>query len=177
MHGSDSPPNTYQSTKKRAVVTLAFTAPATVATGGGSVGGGFPSSSGGGSSFVGSGTVGTVTPGGTTTTTTTTTTGGGPTGTAPTTIVSQASSPVPPVKVPGIVWLLVPLGLLGLWAVRQAVMEPADGMRRDGVIAAIRQRNAAAKGIPVSEREDTMTQARAATRRARSALRRSFRRK
>ena len=74
-------------------------------------------------------------------------------------------------------WLLIPLGLLGLWAFRQVVMEPVGGMRQDGVISAIRRRNAAAKGIPVAEREDTLAQARAATRRARSLIRRSLRRR
>jgi hypothetical protein len=176
-HSTD-PVAGYKQTRSRAVVTIAFTVPQTATTGGGGTGtstGGTTPSTGGGS-FAGGGTVGPPT---TTTSTTTTTTGGGtttPAGGGTTQIATPVAS-IPSAKVPGVVWLLIPLGLLGLWAFRQVVMEPVGGMRQDGVISAIRRRNAAAKGIPLAEPEDTLAQARAATKRARSLIRRSLRRR
>jgi hypothetical protein len=49
-------------------------------------------------------------------------------------------------RLPAYVWLAVPLGLLALSAVRSVVLEPAGGPRPDGVIAAIRRRNAERRG-------------------------------
>jgi hypothetical protein len=50
-------------------------------------------------------------------------------------------------------------------------------MRTDGVIAAIRRRNAAARGETVEEPGDVLTQARDATKRAKTLIRRSLRRR
>lgn len=57
-------------------------------------------------------------------------------------------------RMPAYVWLAIPLGLLALSAVRRAILEPAGGPRPDGVIAAIRRRNAERRGgALVAERE------------------------
>jgi hypothetical protein len=47
---------------------------------------------------------------------------------------------------PSYVWLAIPLGLLALSAVRSVILEPVGGPRPDGVIAAIRRRNAERRG-------------------------------
>jgi hypothetical protein len=47
---------------------------------------------------------------------------------------------------PGYVWLLVPVGLISLSAVRAVVLEGTGGTRPDGVVAAIRRRNAERRG-------------------------------
>ena len=108
---------------------------------------------------------GTTTTGGTTGTTGTTTgtTGGSPVvpstdfgeeaipGAAP----AAAPAPVPGLvpaageepRLPAYVWLALPLGLLALTAVRSVVLEPTGGPRPDGVIQAIRQRNAERRGV------------------------------
>lgn len=183
---NETPPaSTYKGTRSRAVVTIAFTSPASTnnpgnngnnGNGTGNNGGTQPQTTG---NFTGGQTLGQVTSGGpgfTSVSKRTTITPGNQGGGQPVP-ATQPLAHVPPIKVPGIVWWLIPLGLLGIWATRQAVMEPVGGMRAGGVISAIRDRNAAAKGIPVAEPEDTLTQARAVTRRARSALRRSLRRR
>ena len=71
----------------------------------------------------------------------------------------------------------MPIGLLAIWAIRQVVLEPIDGPRPGGAIAAIRRRNAAARGMPVEESGDMLTQAKEATRKARSLIRKSLRRR
>jgi hypothetical protein len=57
----------------------------------------------------------------------------------------SAPQPTEP-RLPGYVWLLIPAGLLALAAVRSVVLEPVGGTRADGVIAAIRRRNAERRG-------------------------------
>jgi hypothetical protein len=47
---------------------------------------------------------------------------------------------------PAYVWLAIPLGLLALSAVRSVILEPVGGPRPDGVISAIRRRNAQRRG-------------------------------
>lgn len=49
-------------------------------------------------------------------------------------------------ETPAYVWALIPLGLLALALVRSTIMEPIIGKRPDGVVAMIRQRNAARRG-------------------------------
>jgi Bacterial pre-peptidase C-terminal domain len=172
-----TPNNEYNDTKKRVVATIAFSSPGTgipTTTPTTSTGGGAPSSSGGGGTFTGGGGFGGGAPGSSTTTTTTTTTGGSP---GTTTGTSTPVAAIPPPHVPGIIWLLVPIGLLGIWAIRQVVLEPIGETRPGGAIAAIRRRNAAARGMPVEESGDMLTQAKEATRRARSLIRKSLRRR
>jgi hypothetical protein len=55
-------------------------------------------------------------------------------------------------RMPAYVWLAIPLGLLGLSAVRSVILEPVGGPRPDGVIAAIRARNAERRGGVLGER-------------------------
>jgi hypothetical protein len=55
-------------------------------------------------------------------------------------------------RLPGYVWLLIPAGLLALAAVRSVVLEPVGGTRADGVIAAIRRRNAERRGGTLERR-------------------------
>ena len=174
-----TPNNEYNDTKKRVVATIGFSSPATSipSTTPSTSGGGTPtgSTSGGGGTFTGGGGFGGGTPTSSTTTTTTTTSGesGGGTTVAPSTPIAA----VPPPHVPAIIWLLVPIGLLAIWAIRQVVLEPIDGPRPGGAIAAIRRRNAAARGMPVEESGDMLTQAKEATRKARSLIRKSLRRR
>jgi hypothetical protein len=49
-------------------------------------------------------------------------------------------------RMPAFVWLLIPLGLMALSAVRSVVLEPAGGARPGGPIEAIRLRNAERRG-------------------------------
>lgn len=49
-------------------------------------------------------------------------------------------------RMPAYVWLAIPLGLLALSAIRSVILEPVGGPRPDGVIAAIRRRNAERRG-------------------------------
>lgn len=49
-------------------------------------------------------------------------------------------------RMPAYVWLAIPLGLLALSAVRSVILEPVGGPRPDGVISAIRRRNAQRRG-------------------------------
>jgi hypothetical protein len=60
-------------------------------------------------------------------------------------------------RLPAYVWLLIPVGLLALSAVRSAVLEPVGGPRPDGVIAAIRRRNAERRGGPIREVTDPLS--------------------
>jgi hypothetical protein len=55
-------------------------------------------------------------------------------------------------RMPAYVWLAIPLGLLALSAVRSVILEPVGGPRPDGVIAAIRRRNAERRGTSSTER-------------------------
>ena len=149
LDDSATPDNEYDKTKNRAVLQLEFvpgkplgtvTTPTTPTTG----------------------TTGTTTTG--TTGTVGTTTGGSPViggpstdlgggtipGTTPTTTPTQQAGLSTPVdqepRVPPYVWLAIPLGLMALSAVRSVILEPAGGPRPDGVIAAIRRRNAERRG-------------------------------
>lgn len=181
---STTPSDDYKDTRTRVVATIAFTSPAPD-TGGGDEGGG----------DISTGTTSTTEPTGTTGTGSFGTSGGFGTPTTTTTVdtttvptgVGSGSTPaippagpsvanVPPVKLPPVVWWLIPVGLLALWAIRQMVLEPVGGPRDDGVIAAIRRRNAAMRGMPIEEPGSPVSQAREATRRARSLIMRSFRR-
>jgi len=178
-----TPSDDYKDTKNRVVGTIAFTVSPTAPSGpsGPTSGGGVPTSSGSSGGSVGSFAGGGGFPGSSTSTSTSTQVippgssgGSGTAGGVPTPVAR-----VPGPELPGIVWALIPLGLLALWGIRQIVLEPLGGPREEGVIAAIRRRNAAAKGIPVedSSEEDVLTQARAAGRRARSMIRKSLRRR
>ncbi|MGH2692567.1 MAG: hypothetical protein ACRDHM_08710 [Actinomycetota bacterium] len=55
-------------------------------------------------------------------------------------------------RMPAYVWLAIPLGLLALAAVRSVILEPVGGPRPDGVIAAIRRRNAERRGGALGQR-------------------------
>lgn len=59
-------------------------------------------------------------------------------------------------RMPAYVWLLIPLGLLALSAVRSVVLEPAGGPRPDGVISAIRRRNAERRGGTLAVRQGAL---------------------
>ena len=77
-------------------------------------------------------------------------------------------------RMPAYVWLLIPLGLLALSAVRSVVLEPAGGPRPDGVISAIRRRNAERRGAPASESNDLLTRMTGAMSRGASGTRKAF---
>lgn len=62
--------------------------------------------------------------------------------TAPVNVGAQQASS----QVPGIVWLLVPVGLIALAMMRSAVLEPAAASSEHGVISAIRRRNVERRG-------------------------------
>jgi hypothetical protein len=77
--------------------------------------------------------------------------GGAPISPAPPPEPTPAATPVatvgpPEPRLPTLVWLLIPLGLLALSAVRSVVLEPAGGPRPGGAIEAIRRRNAERRG-------------------------------
>jgi hypothetical protein len=177
-----TPNDEYKDTLKRVVGTIAFTSPTTTTPGPpttpppGGGGGGSTSTGGSGGTFTGGGSFTGGAPTTTTTTTTTTGSGGSGSGGSGTTNLNTVGT-IPPVRLPGIVWALIPIGLLAIWGIRQVVLEPVGGQREDGVISAIRRRNAAARGMPLTEDEDMLAQARAAGRRARSLIRRSLRRR
>jgi hypothetical protein len=95
---------------------------------------------------------------------------GSSTGGFPGSAAATPASPAPPAqaapvaqtgpaepRLPAYVWLLIPIGLLALSAVRSAVLEPVGGPRPDGVIAAIRKRNAERRGGPLREVTDPLT--------------------
>lgn len=68
-------------------------------------------------------------------------------------------------ELPAYVWLLIPVGLMALSAVRSIILEPVGGPRPDGVIAAIRRRNAERRGISLRDRQvDPLAKAAAALR-------------
>ncbi|MFL5798153.1 MAG: hypothetical protein ACJ77A_09495 [Actinomycetota bacterium] len=74
---------------------------------------------------------------------------GGSTGTgksATTPVTQTEPPPLPTVRFPWYVWILLPVGLLALAAVRSILFERAHGVRPGGVIDSIRARNAAARG-------------------------------
>jgi hypothetical protein len=157
--------NEYDSTKDRVVVAMTYgkpTAPRPTHThstppptippphtggGGGGGGGGISTGGGGGSTCCSTG-VG----GGTDTGSGDTITGGsdlggtGDTGGNTTPVTQAEPTSVPTVHFPWYVWILLPIGLLALAAVRSILFEQAHGTRPGGVIAAIRARNAAARG-------------------------------
>jgi hypothetical protein len=54
-------------------------------------------------------------------------------------------------RMPAYVWLAIPLGLLALSAVRSVILEPVGGPRPDGVISAIRRRNAERRGVTLAQ--------------------------
>jgi hypothetical protein len=173
----------YQMTKGRVVVSLAFVPGEPKVLGGGSLDSGgstsFGSSSGGSFSssstgFGSSGSSGFSGGSGL---------GGSGTG-APTdednAESKAASAPVaaagpPPPRLPAYVWALLPLGLIALAAVRSVVIEPARGPRPDGVIAAIRLRNAERRGGPIRELSDPLSRFVRAGRTAFAAARRGLR--
>jgi hypothetical protein len=138
----------YEETKNRAVLELEFTPGAPLDAG-----------------TTGTDTTTPTTTTGTTATTGVTGTGGSPVigspstdltgtgsipGAAPTTAPTEQAGLSTPVdqepRIPAYVWLAIPLGLLALSAVRSVVLEPTGGPRPDGVIAAIRRRNAERRG-------------------------------
>jgi hypothetical protein len=174
-----TPMDEYKDTINRVVATVAWTQPTTTTfptfppptiAPTGPTGGSF---GGGGGTFTGTTGTGTFT-------------GGSPSGlsgaNAPTVATTSAPAPqatgtqVPQPKLPWIVWALLPVGLLILVAMRSILLEPAVA-RSDGVIAAIRRRNAAARGEPLEETGDVLSQAREVTRRAKSILKRSLMRR
>lgn len=65
---------------------------------------------------------------------------------APTEIAGFAVPQEQGPRMPAYVWLAIPLGLLALSAIRSVILEPVGGPRPDGVIAAIRRRNAERRG-------------------------------
>jgi hypothetical protein len=115
-----------------------------------------------GSSFAGSPTTGTGTDTGTD---------------SQTPVASQpvASTPTPSPKLPPYVWALLPLGLIALAAVRSVVLEPVGGTRPDGVIAAIRRRNAERRGGPLRDLTDPLSRFVRAGRTGLAVARRGFR--
>ena len=59
-------------------------------------------------------------------------------------------------RMPAYVWLGIPLALLALAAVRSVVLEPVGGPRPDGVISAIRRRNAQRRGGALVARQGVL---------------------
>jgi hypothetical protein len=74
---------------------------------------------------------------------------------APASPVAQVGPPEP--RLPSFVWLLIPLTLLALSAVRSVVLEPVGGARPGGVIEAIRLRNQERRGGPLGVASDPFT--------------------
>ena len=137
--------NEYEETKGRATLTLDFVPPKDpAATNGESLDGGVSVGASGGSGSLG-GTFGGGAP------PTDLTGAGGPVETpaasdTPATATPVAAVAPPEPRMPALVWLLIPLGLMALSAVRSVVLEPAGGPRPGGVIEAIRLRNAERRG-------------------------------
>ena len=102
---------------------------------------------------------------------------------------TPAAAPAPPTeqagflppetgpRMPAYVWLAIPLGLLALSAVRSVVLEPVGGPRPDGVISAIRRRNAERRGGTVSGRQGVLARMSTGMKRGVSSLTKSLRRK
>ena len=78
-------------------------------------------------------------------------------------------------KLPPYVWLLLPVGLLALAAVRSVVLEPVGGARPDGVIAAIRRRNFERRGGPLRDLSDPLSRFMVVSRQALDSARRGLR--
>ena len=78
-------------------------------------------------------------------------------------------------KLPPYVWLLLPVGLLALAAVRSVVLEPVGGVRPDGVIAAIRRRNFERRGGPLRDLSDPLSRFMVVSRQALDSARRGLR--
>jgi hypothetical protein len=154
-----TPNNEYEETRGRTTLTLQYVPGDPLGTTPGSGGGGAGSA----------GTTGTSSGGIVPSTDLTGATGGLPASTSPTsTTPSPSPAPVtapvaqvapPDPRVPSYVWLLIPLGLLGLSAVRSVVLEPVGGPRPDGAIAAIRRRNEERRGGPLRMTTDPLTRA------------------
>ncbi|HEV3475190.1 MAG TPA: hypothetical protein VG602_07480 [Actinomycetota bacterium] len=77
-------------------------------------------------------------------------------------------------RLPGYVWLLIPAGLLALAAVRSVVLEPVGGTRADGVIAAIRRRNAERRGGALQRRTGLLSRSVGTVRRGAAGTRTMF---
>lgn len=71
---------------------------------------------------------------------------------APTEVAGFALAQEQGPRMPAYVWLAIPFGLLALSAVRSVILEPVGGPRPDGVIAAIRRRNAERRGGALGRR-------------------------
>jgi hypothetical protein len=80
----------------------------------------------------------------------------GPPAPAPTEQAGFLALPETGPRMPAYVWLAIPLGLLALSAVRSVVLEPVGGPRPDGVIAAIRRRNAQRRGGSLAVRQGAL---------------------
>jgi hypothetical protein len=136
--------NEYEETKGRTTLTLDFVPGEDPAVpGGGSLDAGAPGGASGGSGSIG-GTFGGAP-------STDLSGAGGPPVTpaasdTPATATPVAAVAPPEPRMPAFVWLLIPLGLMALSAVRSVVLEPAGGPRPGGVIEAIRLRNAERRG-------------------------------
>jgi hypothetical protein len=177
---ANTPDDEYNQTKKRLVVDLAFVPGVPEDIGGsfdtgtgsysgstGSFGSGSTSfGSTGGSSFGSTGTSPVISGSGDTSGDTATEAPG-------TTPVATTQAPSAP-KLPPYVWLLIPVGLLALAAVRSVVLEPVGGTRPDGVIAAIRRRNIERRGAPLRELTDPLSRFAAASRGVMNSMRRGL---
>ena len=87
--------------------------------------------------------------------------GGPPVAPAPLAAPTPDATPVaavgpPEPRLPSSVWLLIPLGVLALSAVRSVVLEPAGGPRPGGAIEAIRRRNAERRGGALRTQADPL---------------------
>src|SRR5204862_2491605 len=98
-------------------------------------------STGGGSTCCDTGTGSTDTGGGSGTITGGSDIGTGDTGSGPAPAPQAEPASVPTVRFPWYVWILLPIGLLAVAAVRSILFERAGGVRPGGVIASIRARN------------------------------------
>jgi hypothetical protein len=78
-------------------------------------------------------------------------------------------------KLPPYVWVLLPVGLLALAAVRSVVLEPVGGVRPDGVIAAIRRRNFERRGGPLRDLSDPLSRFMVVSRQTLDSARRGLR--
>ena len=77
-------------------------------------------------------------------------------------------------RLPGYVWLLIPGALLALAALRSVVLEPVGGTRTDGVIAAIRRRNAERRGTAPRQASGMMARALSTMRRGAAGTKTTF---
>ncbi len=99
-------------------------------------------------------------------------------GATPTTAPTEQAGLATPVdqepRIPPYVWLAIPLGLLALSAVRSVVLEPTGGPRPDGVISAIRRRNAERRGAVGHEAKNLLSRVTGSFRRGAASTRKSF---